>query len=412
MFVNLNRSFTPRRADADSPHRTLRTRKQPYVRSVCWSARAKHLFSIVILLSGMLHAAKSNKRVKRDHGALKNSDIAELLALKAETAKMPAQKALRRASRRALMWPEEAGDIVGSGRSLTELTGVGPYIERVIKDWIEKPSTLPTPPPVRRNFLTYADTQVILAKKPTWLMGIKGDLQMHTTWSDGEGTIAEMADAGVERGYEYIAITDHSKGLKIAGGITEEQVREQAQEIAAVNDSLMRDGKRLRVLRSIELNLNPRGEGDMDENCLSELDIVVGCFHSSLRGKQDQTERYLAGLRNRSINILGHPRGRIYNFRLGLIAEWQKVFDLAAELDKAVEIDGYPDRQDLSIDLVRLAKKSGCRISLSTDSHGPSQLRFIEYSAAIALKAGIPPERIINCMSRDELLQWARKIRQ
>ncbi len=310
------------------------------------------------------------------------------------------------------MWPEEAAEILRAGRSLTDLAGVGPYIERVIKDWLQDPPAVPIPPPIRRNFFTYADTQTILGKKPTWLASIKGDLQMHTTWSDGEGSIAEMADAAVERGYEYIAITDHTKGLKIAGGINEEQVREQAEEIAAVNHSLRSDGENLQVLRSVELNLNPRGEGDMDEQCLAALDIVVGCFHSSLRGKQDQTERYLAGLRNRSINILGHPRGRIYNFRLGLIAEWRRVFDLAAELDKAVEIDGYPDRQDLSIDLVRLAKKSGCKISLSTDSHGPSQLRFIEYSAAIALKAGIPPERILNFMSREDLLDWASKRRE
>jgi histidinol phosphatase-like PHP family hydrolase len=354
-----------------------------------------------------VRSAKNPKRTEKDSASLKNSDIAELLALEAETAKMPAQKALRRASRRALMWPEEALEIAHAGPSLTELTAVGPYIERIIKDWIDKPPASPTPPVIRLNFFTYTETQAVLKRKTSWLASIKGDLQMHTTWSDGEGSIAEMADAAVERNYDYIAITDHSKGLKIAGGINEEQVREQAEEILAVNDSLRRSGKRLQVLRSIELNLNPRGEGDMDERCLAGLDVVVGCFHSSLRGTQDQTERYLAALRNRSINILGHPRGRIYNFRVGLLAEWPKVFDLAAELDKAVEIDGYPDRQDLSVDLVRMAKKSGCRISLSTDSHGPSQLRFIEYSAAIALKAGIPPDRIVNFMSREDLLRWA-----
>src|SRR4051812_32631491 len=162
---------------------------------------------------------KKSELSKNGRIALKNSHIAELLALEAETAKMPAQKALRRASRRALMWPEEAMDIVRAGRSLTELTAVGPYIERLIKDWIKNPPALAFPPTIRRNFFTYTETQAILAKKPLWLADIKGDLQMHTTWSDGEGTIAEMADAAVKRGYEYIAITDHSKGLKIAGGI-------------------------------------------------------------------------------------------------------------------------------------------------------------------------------------------------
>ncbi len=351
---------------------------------------------------------------------LTNAEIAELLAVEAQSAKMPTQKALRRASRRALMWDEQASSLFRQGRSLTELTAVGPYIEKLITRWMEKPPAVPKPPEIRRQFLTITQARAILARKPDWLRSVKGDLQMHTTWSDGEGSIAEMADAAIERGYEYIAITDHTKGLKIAGGINEEQLREQADEIAIVNDrcgngcmeAVLGHGSKLTVLRSCELNLNPRGEGDMDPRCLHQLDIVLGCFHSALRGKEEQTERYLAALRNPTIHIVGHPRGRIYNFRLGLSADWPRVFDLAAELDKAVEIDGYPDRQDLNVDLLKLAKSAGCRISLGTDSHGPSQLRFIEYSAAAALRAGIRPDRILNFMSKDELLQWTAGVRE
>lgn len=350
---------------------------------------------------------------------LSNCDLAELLAREAEHAKYPAQKALRRASRRAFLWEEEASDVVASGRSLTELTAVGPYIEQLILRWLDKPPEIPAPPEIRRQFLTIAEARAVLKKKSSWLKSVKGDLQMHTTWSDGEGSIAEMADAALEHGYEYIAITDHTKGLKIAGGINEEQLLEQAEEIAEVNDRcgngcmepVRGRGSGLTVLRSCELNLNPRGEGDMDPKSLAKLDIVLGCFHSSLRGKEDQTERYLAALRNPTIHILGHPRGRIYNFRLGLACDWPRVFALAAELDKAVEIDGYPDRQDLNLDLLKLAKKSGCRISFGTDSHGPSQLRFIEFSAAAALMAGIKPDRILNFMPLHELLKWTRSVR-
>ncbi len=351
---------------------------------------------------------------------LTNADLAELLALEGERAKYPAQKALRRASRRAFMWEEEAANVVASGRSLTELTAVGPYIEVVIERWLDKPPALPKPPEIRRQFLTWTEAQAILAKKPSWLRSVRGDLQMHTTWSDGESSIAEMADAAIARGYEYIAITDHTKGLKIAGGIDEAQLLEQADEIAMVNDRcgngcvepVLGHGSKLTVLRSAELNLNPRGEGDMDPRALRRLDIVLGCFHSSLRGKEDQTERYLAALRNPDIHILGHPRGRIYNFRLGLTADWPRVFGLAAELDKAVEIDGYPDRQDLNLDLLKLAKRAGCRISLGTDSHGPSQLRFMQYSAAAALKSGIKPDRILNFIPLDQLLLWTKSIRE
>lgn len=343
---------------------------------------------------------------------LTNAQLSELLAREAQHAKMPAAKALRRASRRAFLWEREAADIWEEGGSLTELTAVGPYIAKLLREWLKDPPEIPERPDIRGDFLTLTEARAILAKKPAWLRGIRGDLQMHSVWSDGEGAIAEMAAAAIERGYSYIAITDHTKGLKIAGGINEDQVREQGHEIAALNAQIKVEGHDFAVLRSVELNLNPRGEGDMESLCVAELDLVLGCFHSSLRTKDDQTQRYVAALRNPDIHILGHPRGRIYNYRLGLTADWQQVFDTAAELDKAVEIDGYPDRQDLSLDLLRVAKRAGCRISLGTDSHGPSQLRFMEYSAAAALKAGIPKERILNFMPRQELLQWAGRLRE
>jgi histidinol phosphatase-like PHP family hydrolase len=349
---------------------------------------------------------------KRQASTLTNAQIAELLAREAVRAKMPAQKALHRASRRALFWPEEAAELHRAGRSLTELTAVGPYLQRLIARWLGDPPEVPEPPDIRRAFLTLTQARATLAGSPAWLRGIKGDLQMHTTWSDGEGTIAEMAAAALERGYDYIAITDHSKGLKIAGGIDEQQLLRQADEIAEVNAQLRKRGHTLTVLRSIELNLNPRGEGDMDASCFPGLELVLGCFHSSLRTKEDQTQRYISALRNPAIHILGHPRGRVYNYRVGLSADWPRVFDEAARLDKAVEIDGYPDRQDLNVDLLVLAKNSGCRISLGTDSHGPTQLGFMEYSAAAALQAGIKRERILNFMSIDELRAWVEKLRE
>jgi histidinol phosphatase-like PHP family hydrolase len=230
-------------------------------------------------------------------------------------------------------------------------------------------------PDIRKHFLTRTQARAILEKQPSWAPLASGDLQMHTLWSDGSASIPEMAEAGDARGYEYIAITDHSKGLKIAGGINEEQLRQQALEIAAVNESLGAAGRTVRVLRSIEVNLNPAGEVDMEASSLGRLDIVLGCFHSSLRKKGDQTDRYVAALRNPAIQILGHPRGRIYNFRLGLSADWARVFAIAAELDKAVEIDSYPDRQDMSIDLIRLARKAGRRMSIGTDSHAALRAR-------------------------------------
>jgi histidinol phosphatase-like PHP family hydrolase len=294
---------------------------------------------------------------------LENRTVAELLAREADSAKFPAQRALRRASRRALLWEREAVEIMRAGTPLTELPGVGPYIEKLIARWIDNPPRDIDSPPLRSGFLTITEARHILAKKPTWLACVRGDLQLHTTWSDGEGTVEEMSAAARVRDYEYIAITDHSKGLKIAGGINEDKVEQQGRQIEA------------------------------------------------LRKLDDQTERYIAALRNPDIQILGHPQGRIYNFRAGLCADWKRVFDVAAELDKAVEIDGYPDRQDLSIDLLKIAKRAGCRISFGTDSHGPSQLHFMEFSAAAALKAGISPELILNFMPKQKLLAWVDRVR-
>ena len=189
-------------------------------------------------------------------------------------------------------------------------------------------------------------------------------------------------------------------------------MQQQAHEIAAINDALKSAARSLRVLHSLELNLDPAGNGDMNVQSLLGLDLVLGCFHSALRRKEDQTERYLAALRNPTIHILGHPRGRVYNYRAGLEADWLRVFDFTAQLDKAVEIDAYPDRQDLNVELVTLARKAGCRISVGTDSHGPDQLSFIEFGLAAALRAGIKRERILNFMPRDELLAWTATFRK
>jgi histidinol phosphatase-like PHP family hydrolase len=212
--------------------------------------------------------------------------------------------------------------------------------------------------------------------------------------------------SGRARGYQYIAITDHSKGLKIAGGIDERALRKQGAEIDRMNRN-----STCRALKSIEMNLNPRGEGDMNREELAKLELVLGSFHSSLRTKEDQTARYLAALRNPDVQILGHPRGRIYNFRLGLRAEWPRVFSEAARRGKAVEIDCYPDRQDLNLTLLKLARREGVRISLGTDAHHPWQLEFIDLGLAAAFKAKIPPGRIVNFMSLAALRQWVSGLR-
>lgn len=344
-------------------------------------------------------------------GLLDNADIAELLALEAEQAEGHRQMAFKRACHEAFMWPEEVADLKAAGRSLTELDGVGPSIGRRIHQWIESPPGSLKRPELRMDFLTMAKARRVLAKNPVWRTSLKGDLQMHTTGSDGSGSVADMAAQGIERGYQYIAVTDHTKGLKIANGMDEKQLRAQGREIDALNRGFKKAGTNFTVLRSTEVNLSPAGDVDMDADALAELDIVLGSFHSALRKTDDQTERYLAALRNPSIHTLGHPNGRVYNFRLGLTANWSRVFAEAAKLDKAVEIDGYPDRQDLKLSLLKIAKKEGCRISLGTDAHHPEQLGFMELGLAAACLAKISPERIINFLTAAELKKWAMQRR-
>jgi histidinol phosphatase-like PHP family hydrolase len=343
---------------------------------------------------------------------ISNAHLAELLAREAENSSGIRVRAFRRAARSALLWPELAVDLIAGGRDLTELHGVGPFIAQQLRAWIDHPPRpLEKVPATRRDFLTLADAKRLLAARPVWRQSLRGDLQMHTRWSDGSGTVEEMAAAGQARGYEYLAITDHSKGLKIAGGIDEVQLAQQGDEIDAVNRSLGSSSLPLTALRSIEMNLNPRGEGDMNARALRRLDLVLGSFHSALRTMENQTERYLAALRNPYIQILSHPRGRIYNYRLGLKADWKRVFAEAAKLDKALEIDCYPDRQDLNLSLLKLAREAGCRISLGTDAHHPWQLEFIELGLAAVLKAKISPERIVNFMWLGDLRRWVKKVR-
>jgi DNA polymerase (family 10) len=329
--------------------------------------------------------------------ALDNAALAELLALEAETASGHVARAFRRASRRAFTWPIEAASLHAEDR-LTELSGIGPFLAKQIAAWMDDEVEAPDPPPIRRSFLTLAHARSLDLFAP------RGDLQMHTTWSDGGDTLETMALAARERGYEYISITDHSAGLRITKGPDEEGLARQAAEIERVNARI----EGLHVLRSVEMNLNTSGEGDLRKDALRCLDLVLASFHSQLRKTEDQTDRYLAAVRNPFVHILGHPRGRIYNHRLGLTCDWQKVFAAAAEAGTALEIDSYPDRQDLDAELLRLAAESGVMISIGTDAHAEGQLPWIDLGVAAATMAGVPRDRVLNLMSAAEVRAWAR----
>ena len=343
---------------------------------------------------------------------LRNIELAELLAREAEQYEGNKYKAARRASRKALGWPQEVGDLLESEGKLTDLDGVGPWVARLIQGWLDDEPEVGEPESeLRRDFQTLSLAKSRLDDDPALRDEINADLQMHTVYSDGSLSVQEMAMHCLELDYTFIAITDHSKGLRIAGGMDEARLANQIAEIDTANAMFESSGVDFRILRSLEMNLSPTGEGDMEPQALESLDLVLGSFHSQLRKTEDQTDRYLAGVRNRYVHVLGHPRGRQWNFRLGLTADWPVVFEAAAELGKAVEIDAHPNRQDLNIELLELAREAGCYISIGTDAHYQPELRNIEVGLSAALVAGIPRERILNLMTADGVIEWARSVR-
>jgi putative hydrolase len=335
-----------------------------------------------------------------------NLDIAELLARRSEETEGPRARAYRRASRAALGWHEEAAQLLEQGRSLTELYSVGDKLAGRIRAWIEEEVTIDERPPARTGFITMAVARKVLEEREDWRQRLRGDLQMHTTYSDGAEPIAAMVAEGIERGYAFIGVTDHSK-LRIANGMNEEQLARQLVEIDELNEGLSDSGADFRVLKSLEMNLDSAGEGDMEPEVLAPLDLVLGSFHSQLRKKDDQTPRYLGAVTNPNVNVLGHCRGRIYNTRAGLHADWPRVYAAAAEAGTAIEVDCYPDRQDVNVELLKLVRDAGCYISIGTDAHNRYEMSFIDVGLATTLLAEFPPERILNFMSADEIAQWA-----
>jgi histidinol phosphatase-like PHP family hydrolase len=340
--------------------------------------------------------------------SLTNRDIAELLARRGDETEGPRRRAYLRASAAAFVWTEEAAQLLADGRPLTELRYVGDRLAGRIANWIESETEVPEPPPSRRGFATLSLLSGFVRANPDWEKDLRSDLQMHTTYSDGLASVEAMARACAGRGYSHIAVTDHSEGQRIPAGMDGAALARQSREIAEVNEELERDGTELRVLCSIEMNLYVDGSGAIPPDELDAFELVVGSFHSALRTEEDETERYLTAVRSSGLDILGHPRGRMYNRRGGLNADWEMVFDAALEADVAFEINANPARQDLQSELLELAGERGLRLSIGTDSHSLPELDFVTFSLGAALAAGINRARILNFMPVDELLEWRR----
>lgn len=342
---------------------------------------------------------------------LTNADLGELLFATSREETDHRRRALTRASRAAWFWPEEAGELAASGRPLTELRSVGPWIAGLIEAWLEHPPAVPEPDETRRGFLTYAQVRRTLDADPAWESTPCADLQMHTTWSDGSLPLEEMVAAARSLGRPFVAITDHSQSLTVANGMTPDELAEQGRAIDELNRGFEREGDAFRVLRSMEVDVFPDGTLDADDETLASLDLVLGAFHSKLRSKEDETERYLAALRQPRLHVLAHPKARMYGRRVGLVADWRRVFAEAASLGKALELDATPARQDLNVELATLAREEGVEwFSIGSDAHAASELEFLPFGMAIAALAGIPRERILNHRPVAFVRSWASRL--
>jgi histidinol phosphatase-like PHP family hydrolase len=343
-----------------------------------------------------------------DGRMLTNADLGELMWIASREEKDHRRRALERASRAARFWPEEAAGLVEAGRSLTELNAVGPWVADRIQQWLDDPPAAPELEEARSGFLTYAEVRRTLDADPAWESEPCADLQMHTTWSDGSLPLEEMVDAARALGRPFVAITDHSQALAIAHGMSAEKLAEQGREIDAMNRAFEDANEPFRVLRSQEVDLFADGSIDMDDASLSSLDLVLGAFHSALRVKEEQTQRYVTALRQPRLHVLAHPKARMYGRRPGLSADWHRVFAEAAVQGKAVELDATVWRQDLNVELATIALEEGVEwFSIGSDAHTAEELEFLPFGMATAALAGIPRERILNYRPVEFVRAWA-----
>jgi DNA polymerase (family 10) len=228
------------------------------------------------------------------------------------------------------------------------------------------------------------------------LSDIRGDLHMHTTETDGRATLQEMAEAAHALGYEYIAITDHSKALAMANGLDETRAVAFAKQVRDLN----RSGLPLRLFSGLECDIKRDGEMDLAENALAELDIVVGSVHSHMNLEAaEMTDRLMRALESPSLRVMGHPTGRMLLNREPFPFDFDRVAGEAARRKVYLEINASPERLDLSSTMVRTAKSLGCKFTISTDAHQTKHLGInMPYGVITARRGWLEPSDVLNTL--------------
>ncbi len=257
------------------------------------------------------------------------------------------------------------------------------------------------PPELRENTGEIAVAEKHKLPKLIELRDIKGDLQMHTTASDGKNSIEEMAEAARELGHEYIAITDHSKAVTVANGLDEKRMAAHIKKLRAADEK----GLGIRVLAGSEVDILKDGALDYSDEILAQLDVVVCSIHSHFNLERTaMTERMLAAIANPYTQIIGHPTGRLLLRRDPIDYDMEKVLDACAKHGVAMECNSYPDRLDLKDVYLRMCKERGVKVVISTDSHVAGNLSFIRYGVTMARRGWLEKNDVINTLPCEEFL--------
>ncbi len=234
------------------------------------------------------------------------------------------------------------------------------------------------------------------------LKDIKGDLHIHSNWTDGRSTIEEMAQAARKMGYQYIALCDHSPTIGITNGLTPERIKKRKKEIDAVNKKL----KGFKVLNGAEVDIKSNGKMDFEDDILRELELVIGAVHTKFsQPREEMTRRIIQAIENPHVHIIAHPTGRLLGKRDPYEVDMDKLLDAAKANGKIMELNAFPDRLDLNDINCRKAKEKGVKIAISTDSHWTEHLHWIKYGIATAKRGWLEPEDVVNTLSLEKLLK-------
>ncbi|HKW63064.1 MAG TPA: DNA polymerase/3'-5' exonuclease PolX [Candidatus Acidoferrum sp.] len=289
--------------------------------------------------------------------------------------------------------------------ALATLKGEKPVAGRTEEEIYAKLKLDYIPPELRENTGEIAAAESHKLPHLLTLKDMKGDLQMHSTASDGKNSIEEMAEAARKLGHEYIAITDHSKAVTVANGLDEKRAAAHIKKIHSLSEKELG----IRVLAGAEVDILKDGELDYSDEILAQLDVVVCSIHSYMNlDRAAMTERYLAAIENPYTQIIAHPTGRLLLRRDAFDYDMEKVLDACAKHGVAMECNSYPDRLDLKDVYLRMCKERGVRVVISTDAHTTTNLAFIRHGVTMARRGWLEKKNVVNTLPCDEFLAALR----